>query len=83
MQYHYVVGYDDETDKWFVEYDTAAPFPDGHIFYPKRAESAEYGWYGWDVPDSDEIEAAIDQKCLNMLGYLVPIWPSPIESGEL
>ena len=32
MQYHYVVGYDSESMRWFVESDTTAYFPDGHVW---------------------------------------------------
>ena len=57
MQYHYVVGYDSDKDRWFVESDS--------------------------VSDDGSFEQALDQKCLNMLQSLVPIWPSPLVNGEL
>lgn len=82
-QYHYVVGYDDETDKWFVEHDTTAYFPDGNMFDPAKAQSDEWGYYGWFMPEDDHPEVAIDEKCMNMLNALVTIWPSPVVNGEL
>ena len=32
MQYHYVVGYDTQTQKWFLESDTTAYFSDGNLW---------------------------------------------------
>ena len=83
MQFHYVVGYNSDLKKWFVEYDTTAYLPDGNMFDPAKAESPEWGYSGWFMPEDDHPEAAIDQKCWLMLHSLVPIWPSPIENGEL
>lgn len=80
MQYHYVVGYDSDKDRWWVEYDPEAYFPDGSIWDDKAAEETGYGW---KVPEDDSFEAALDQKCWQMLHSLVPIWPSPLVNGEL
>jgi len=80
MQYHYVVGYDSELDKWFVESDTTAYFQDGNIWDDDKYREQ---FYGWSVPDEGSDEEALDNKCLNMLQSLVPIWPSPVVNGEL
>lgn len=80
MQYHYVVGYDSENDRWFVEYDPDAYFPDGYVFDNDAANKTGYGWM---VPEEGSHEEALDAKCLNMLVSLVPIWPSPVVNGEL
>ena len=32
MQYHYVIGYDTEAKRWFLELDTTAYFSDGHVW---------------------------------------------------
>jgi hypothetical protein len=80
MQYHYVVGYDSELDKWFVESDTTAYFQDGNIWDDDKYREQ---FYGWSVPDECSDEEALDNKCLNMLQSLVPIWPSPVVNGEL
>lgn len=80
MQYHYVVGYDSENDRWFIEYDPTAYFPDGYIWNDAQADQTGYGWM---VPDDGSREEAIDQKCYNMLNSLVSIWPSPVVNGEL
>jgi hypothetical protein len=82
-QFHYVVGYNSDTDKWFVEFDTTAYLPDGNVFYADRADSEAWGWNGWHVPDDGSHDEALDQKCWNMLNSLVPIWPSPLVNGEL
>ena len=80
MQYHYVVGYDSEMDKWFVEFDTTAYFSDGHMW---DDEQYREHFYGWRVPSEGSPEEALDQKCMNMLNSLVTIWPSPVVKGEL
>ena len=75
MQYHYVVGYDSETNDWFVEWDTTAYFHDGNVF---SNESAVRTGYGWIVPDEDSDELRIDYDCLRILESCVPgILPTP------
>ena len=80
MQYHYVVGYDSEFDRWFVEADSWSYFSDGNVF---DSDTDDRTGYGWMVPEEGSREEAIDQKCLNMLNSLVTIWPSPETNGEL
>ena len=80
MQYHYVVGYDSENDRWFVESDTTAYFSDGHVWDDEQYKES---FYGWSVPEQGSFEDELDMKCLNMLHSLVPIWPSPVVEGEL
>lgn len=80
MQYHYVVGYDSDKDRWFIEFDPTAYFPDGNIWDDKAADETGYGW---KVPDEGSFEEALDMKCWQMLNSLVPIWPSPVTNGEL
>jgi len=80
MQYHYVVGYNSDKDRWFVEYDPDVYFPDGYVWDDKSADETGYGWI---VPEEGSHEEALDNKCLNMLLSLVPIWPSPVVNGEL
>jgi hypothetical protein len=80
MQYHYVVGYDSEHDRWFVESDPTAYFPDGNIWDEKQAEVE---FVGWKVPEEGSHEEALDQKGYNMLNSLASIWPSPVTNGEL
>ena len=81
MQFHYVVGYDTETNKWFVELDTTAYLVDGNVFYPDRADSAKWGYYGWHLPEDDSDEALLDQTLLNTLSYIVDTFPIPKESN--
>lgn len=82
MQYHYVVGYDDETEKWFLEWDTTAYFPDGNVWDNERSESSIWGYAGWFVPDEDDVEtknaAVIDGACQNILTYIIDTFPVPV-----
>lgn len=79
MQFHYVVGYDTELNKWFVEYDTAAYFHDGHVFDDNRFEEREWGFSGWWFPDEGSDDEALDQTLLHTLDSLVDIIPIPKE----
>jgi hypothetical protein len=73
-QFHYVVFYDTDTQKWGVEFDTTAYFPDGNI-YNHNPYAADEGWQasGDDTP----ITAALDESLVRLLGYLVDTWPAP------
>ena len=76
MQYHYVVGYDSELKKWFVEFDTTAYFEGGNVWDEKKAE-VEY--IGWKVPCEGSSEEALDYNLLKTLGYIVDTFPIPQE----
>jgi hypothetical protein len=76
MQFHYVVGYNSETGKWFVENDTFAYFPDGNVFYPERAEDPEWGWNGWFAADEGTDEA-LDYELFHTLQSMVDVIPVP------
>ena len=75
MQFHYIVMYDSDTDKWSLEEDTNCIF-DGNVWSEND---------GWFYADDDDYPGSynIDRECLNMLQSLVPIWPSPLVNGEL
>ena len=74
MQFHYVVGYDSEMDRWFVESDTTAYFSDGNVWDDKQYEES---FYGWKVPETAE-EEAIDYSLLRVLESCIPgILPGP------
>ena len=74
-QFHYVVGYDSEMDRWFVESDTTAYFQDGHVW---DDELYRKSFYGWRVPEEGSPEEAIDYALLRTLQSCVPgILPSP------
>ena len=76
MQFHYVVGFDTDMQKWFVEFDTFAYFPDGNV-YDYDSSSPETG-YGWFAPGDDTpVEAALDESLVRLLGYIVDTWPAP------
>lgn len=78
MQYHYVVGYDSEKDRWFVESDTTDYFPDGNVYDDDSANRTGYRWF---VPDEDSPEEAIDYALLRVLESCVPgILPGPKEA---
>ena len=74
MQYHYVVGYDSEMDRWFVESDTTAYFQDGNVWDDEQYRES---YYGWRIPETPE-EEAIDYALLRVLQSCVPgILPGP------
>ena len=75
MQYHYVVGYDTETKKWFMELDTNAYFPHGNVYDVQQFIEGGWGWYGPDGPEQEYL----DQHLLNTLYYLVDTIPTPEE----
>jgi hypothetical protein len=75
MQLHYVVFYDTDTQKWGVEFDTSAYFPDGHIYDNTSATETGYGWCG--LGDDTPITAALDESLVRLLGYIVDTWPAP------
>ena len=79
MIYHYVVGYNTKTNKWFVEYDTGSYFPDGHVWDDNQYE--EELW-GWGVPTPGTPEDAVDNELVYMLESLVDTWPTPKEGSQ-
>ena len=75
MQYHYVVGFDSELNRWFIEYGPDAYFPDGHVFSSNEADSTGYGWM---YPEEGSPEEELDYKLMNILESCIPdILPSP------
>ena len=79
MQFHYVVGYDTDKNRWFVEYDTAAYFHDGNVWDDERFEAVDYGYVGWRFPDDGSDDEALDQDLLRTLDSIVDILPIPKE----
>jgi len=75
MVFHYVVGYDSDTDGWFVEFDSEAYFPDGHVWNDSQAD--EFG-YGWTTPEDDSDEETVDRECLRFLNSMLDSWHSMI-----
>jgi hypothetical protein len=71
-QYHFVIGYDDTSMKWFVESDTTAYFSDGNLW---DTEQYERHFYGWKVPEGEEEE--LDMQLLRTLQYVIDTLPSP------
>ena len=80
MQYHYVIGYDTDTKKWFVESDTTAYFSDGNIWDDDQHH--EESW-GWKVPEDGSDDEALDYDLLRTLYSLVDIIPIPKESQHV
>ena len=76
MQFHYVVGYNTDTKRWFIEYDTTAYFGDGHVW--DNDIDTPYG--GWTFPEDDTQAAALDQTLLNTLHSIVDVIPIPQEA---
>lgn len=76
-QYHYVIGYDDDEDRWFLELDREAYFPDGNMFDIAKSESEEWGYSGWFEPEEDHPEAVLDEELFRTLQYIVDTLPKP------
>ena len=75
MQFHYVVFYDTDTQKWGVEFDTAAYFPEGNVYHT---------YSGWSTIDEDTpITASLDESLVRLLGYIVDTWPAPGEVASV
>ena len=74
MQYHYVVGFDTENKRWWIESDPWAYFPDGNVWSDKQAD--EYG-HGWFIPEDGTPEEEFDYTLSKTLGYIVDTWPVP------
>ena len=75
MQYHYVVGYDSEIDRWFIESDTTAYFPDGNVWDDNQYRES---FYGWKVPEEGSPEEKLDYAALRILESCLPgIIPTP------
>jgi hypothetical protein len=74
MIYHYVVGYNTKTNKWFVEYDTGAYFPEGHVWDDDQYDRESWGW---GVPMPGTPEDKMDHELSKTLEYIVDTWPTP------
>jgi hypothetical protein len=70
MQFHYVVGYDTDAKKWFVDDETK--YLDGNVW-----DNDEQDWF---IP-RDDTEELIDERCHTMLSTLAPIWPE-VDHGD-
>lgn len=75
MQFSYVVTYDSDKDKWFVD-DYMTNNMDGNVW------DDDLGLFFADDAHAPMSEG-IDRKCYQMLQSLVTIWPSPLVNGEL
>ncbi len=75
MQYHYVVGYDTDRKRWFLEADTTAYFSNGNLW---DDEQYRQNFYGWRLPEIGP-EDGLDEALLNTLSYIVDTFPIPKE----
>ena len=76
MQYHYVVGYDTEMKRWFLESDTTAYFSNGNLWDDEQYRKE---FFGWRDPEYDPNERVLDQTLLNTLYSIVDTFPIPKE----
>ena len=76
MQYHYVVGYDTEMKRWFLESDTTAYFSNGNLWDDEQYRKE---FFGWRDPENDPNERVLDQTLLNTLYSIVDTFPIPKE----
>ena len=81
MQYHYVVGYDTDMNKWFVELDTTAYFQEGNVWSNDELEETNYVHYGFFAPRFGTPEYVLDEHLLNTLQYIVDTFPTPQEAS--
>jgi len=79
MQYHYVIGYDTEQKKWFLELDPTAYFPDGNVWDDQKYQSE---FWGWRVPEEGSDDEALDYTLLNTLRYILDTFPIPKEHED-
>jgi hypothetical protein len=71
MQFHYVIGYDSDKDRWWLEADPEAYFPDGNVWDEENEN--------WFLPEEGSDEESLDAKAWRVLKYLTVTWPSPKE----
>jgi len=78
MQYHYVVYYDIESKKWYVELDTTAYFHEGNVWSDEKYEEYDEGFF---APHFGTPEYTLDQTLVNTLQYIVDTFPIPEEAS--
>jgi len=74
MQYHYVVGFDTDKKRWWVESDPTAHFLDGNVWDANRAIECGYGWF---VAEDGSPEEELDYTLYKTLAYIVDTFPVP------
>jgi hypothetical protein len=79
MQYHYVIGFDSDNNRWWVEAEPEAYFPDGNIWDRDHANSRYHGFLGWFMAEDDSAEAKLDLELFRTLSYIVDTIPKPSE----
>jgi hypothetical protein len=79
MQYHFVVGFDTESNGWWAEAEPESYFPDGNIWDRDRANSNEYGFLGWFMAEEGSMEERIDFALFRALQSSLRSIPIPTE----
>lgn len=79
MQYHFVVGFDTDSNRWWVEGDPTSYFPDGSIWDGDRVNWGDYGFHGWFIPEEDSAEEKIDIALYRALESAMDSIPVPTE----
>ncbi len=79
MQYHFVIGFDTDNNRWWVESEPEAYFPDGNIWDRDRASSREYSFLGWFQAEDDSAEAKLDLALFRALQSSLSSIPIPQE----
>lgn len=72
MQYHFVIFYDDEMNKWGMEYDDTAYFPDGNVFDHNNME------WGWFYPEDGSPAEIINGASYSIIQHIVDTFPVPV-----
>jgi hypothetical protein len=79
MQYHYVVWYDTEEEKWEVESDMEIHFPKGNVWSPD-GDYEECG-HSFFFPEKGTPEYVLDESLWRTLLYIVDTFPIPQEAS--
>lgn len=72
MQAHYVIGFDSDKGKWFVDHSLTYDYLDGNMY----EENGE-GFFWAD--EEHEGSEALDYGCLKTLEYIIDTLPAPLE----
>ena len=80
MQFHYVVGFETESKKWFVDPDVDAYFSDGSVWDDDKSESSDWLVSGWFTPEEGSAEEALDYHLLKTLKDIIVTFPVPKEA---
>jgi hypothetical protein len=82
MQYHFMVMFDDETNKWSVDPSLYEYLTDGTIYNPNLIENGFPNdiYPGWFFPEEGSREEELDFELFRTLQSVVDTFPVPQEA---